>query len=138
MRFRIKTPRGCCASVIFVVSAVQAGAFLPTQFSSVQASLVDPNNPETVVPADRPTFDAKAIASGHQTYQSFCEKCHGRDMVSSGGAFFDLRTFPPTDRQRFESSVTNGKRAMPAWGNILKPTDIDELWAYVSSQGNAQ
>jgi mono/diheme cytochrome c family protein len=27
--------------------------------------------------------------------------------------------------------VTYGVRAMPPWGDILKPDDIEALWAYV-------
>ena len=56
-------------------------------------------------------------------------------MVSSGAGFFDLRTFPSDQKARFVSSVTNGKRALPAWGSILKPDEIESLWAYVSTGG---
>jgi len=56
-------------------------------------------------------------------------------MVSTGGGFFDLRTFPVDQKPRFVSSVTNGKRAMPAWGGVLKAEEIESLWAYVSSGG---
>jgi mono/diheme cytochrome c family protein len=27
--------------------------------------------------------------------------------------------------------VTNGKNSMPPWGGLLKPEEIEELWAYV-------
>jgi mono/diheme cytochrome c family protein len=27
--------------------------------------------------------------------------------------------------------VTYGKRAMPPWDDVLKPEDIEALWAYV-------
>jgi mono/diheme cytochrome c family protein len=30
-------------------------------------------------------------------------------------------------------SVSKGVRAMPAWGGIVQPTDIDALWSYVGS-----
>ena len=66
-------------------------------------------------------------------YRDYCQKCHGLNMVSPGGGFFDLRTFPHDDKARFVNSVTNGKRAMPAWGTVLKPTDIETVWAYISS-----
>jgi mono/diheme cytochrome c family protein len=29
--------------------------------------------------------------------------------------------------------VTNGVRAMPAWGTTLKPEQIDLLWAYIGA-----
>lgn len=51
-------------------------------------------------------------------------------MADPEGAF-DLRTFPHEQHPRFVNSVTNGKNSMPAWGGILKPEDIESLWAYV-------
>jgi mono/diheme cytochrome c family protein len=43
----------------------------------------------------------------------------------------DLRTFPKDERARFVDSVTNGKNAMPPWADVLKPDEIEALWAYV-------
>ncbi len=77
--------------------------------------------------------DPQLVEKGKRTYRDFCQKCHGLNMVSSGGGFFDLRTFPPDQKPRFVTSVTNGKRAMPAWGGVLKPEEIEWLWAYVSA-----
>ena len=68
---------------------------------------------------------------GKQLYQSYCARCHGVNMVNVGGAAFDLRTLTPEERGRFERSVTQGLRAMPAWGGILKPADVQALWSYV-------
>src|SRR5262245_17895670 len=31
----------------------------------------------------------------------------------------------------FVDSVTNGKRNMPPWDDVLDPDDIEALWAYV-------
>ena len=80
-----------------------------------------------------PLADPDQVAQGKQSYKAFCQKCHGIDMVSPGGPFFDLRNFPHDDKARFISSVTNGKRAMPAWGALVKPAEIELLWAYVAS-----
>jgi mono/diheme cytochrome c family protein len=44
---------------------------------------------------------------------------------------FDLRKFPHDQRDRFVNSVTHGKGQMPAWGDLLKPADIEALWSYV-------
>jgi mono/diheme cytochrome c family protein len=44
---------------------------------------------------------------------------------------FDLRQFPHDEHDRFVSSVTRGKNAMPAWGERIEPADIEALWAYV-------
>lgn len=81
-------------------------------------------------PADAP-IDPALAQKGRGLYKDFCQKCHGLNMVSPGGAFFDLRTFPLDDKPRFVASVTQGKRAMPAWGEVLKPGDLDALWAHV-------
>ena len=77
--------------------------------------------------------DPALAQKGRGLYKDFCQKCHGLNMVSPGGAFFDLRTFPPNDKPRFVASVMNGKRAMPAWGGVLKGDDLETLWAYVNS-----
>jgi mono/diheme cytochrome c family protein len=68
---------------------------------------------------------------GRKLYQSYCARCHGVNMVNVGGAAFDLRTLTAEERERFERSVTQGVRAMPAWGGILQPADIQALWSYV-------
>ena len=47
------------------------------------------------------------------------------------GAAFNLRKFPPDQKERFANSVTKGKNQMPPWGDFFKPNQIDELWAYV-------
>jgi cytochrome c55X len=73
-------------------------------------------------------------AQGRQLYTSFCARCHGVNMINTG-ASFDLRSFPKDQRERFDRSVTQGLRAMPAWGTTFKPEELDALWLYVSSGG---
>ena len=51
-------------------------------------------------------------------------------MKNPEGAF-DLMTFPKDNPSRFRNSVTNGKNSMPPWGGLLKPEEIEALWAYV-------
>lgn len=96
----------------------------------------DPNDPTPVKAKSAvvlPPADPAKVAQGKQLFKDFCQKCHGIDMVSPGPPFFDLRTFPHDEKSRFVDSVTNGKRAMPAWGAIVKPAEIELLWSYVSS-----
>ena len=98
----------------------------------------DPNDPNPPAPkvqaaVTMPTADPAQVAQGQQLFKSFCQKCHGIDMVSPGPPFYDLRTFPHDEKARFISSVVNGKRAMPAWGTIVNTTEIESLWAYVAS-----
>jgi mono/diheme cytochrome c family protein len=97
-----------------------------------------PPQPQKMMPEPEPEAPAPVppevrIAQGKNLYRSYCTRCHGLNMVSVGSAFFDLRTFPHDDKPRFVNSVTNGKRAMPAWGGTLSAAEIDLLWAYVSS-----
>jgi mono/diheme cytochrome c family protein len=75
-------------------------------------------------------FTKKQIAHGGDIYARNCSPCHGAHMDDPNGAF-DLRTFPPDQHDRFVNSVTNGKNSMPPWGAVLKPEDIEALWAYV-------
>ena len=85
-----------------------------------------------MAPALAQTADAAPSPErGRQLYNSYCARCHGINMVTPGAAFFDLRTLTPGEQERFERSVTQGLRAMPAWGSILKPADVQALWTYV-------
>jgi len=76
-------------------------------------------------------FTSAQVASGAQLYAKNCAVCHGPKMVDSGGGFFDLRTFPPSQRSRFVNSVSNGKNSMPPWKSLLSQAEISDLWAYV-------
>lgn len=75
---------------------------------------------------------AALVATGKRVYTSMCTRCHGINLVSNGIGF-DLRQFPANGRERFERSVNEGLRAMPAWKTLLKPGDMVALWAYVGS-----
>ncbi len=71
--------------------------------------------------------------AGRKAYTSFCVRCHGINLVVGSSAYFDLRTFPGDDKARFLDSVTNGKRQMPAWGGIVRPDQMEAIWAYIGS-----
>ena len=81
---------------------------------------------------DRPHFTPEQIRSGAEIYERNCSPCHGARMQDPQGAF-DLRKFPRAERERFVLSVSRGKNQMPGWGGLLKPEDIEALWAYVLS-----
>lgn len=83
------------------------------------------------------TVQAQEVApdpaeAGRRLYVMSCQRCHGINLATNGIGF-DLRTFPPHDKARFVRSVTEGLRAMPAWGAVLKPGQLDLLWAYIGS-----
>jgi mono/diheme cytochrome c family protein len=75
-------------------------------------------------------FPLEQVRKGAAMYEQNCSPCHGNQMKDPDAAF-DLRKFPPDQKPRFVNSVTKGKNAMPPWGDLLKPDDIDALWAYV-------
>ena len=72
------------------------------------------------------------VRRGADVYERNCSPCHGARMQDPQGAF-DLRKFPHEERERFVNSVARGKNQMPPWGGLLKPEDIEALWAYVIS-----
>ena len=75
-------------------------------------------------------FPTEQIKRGATLYATNCESCHGVKMIGPPWAT-DLATFPRDNPARFVDSVTNGVRAMPPWGDVLKPDEIQALWAYV-------
>ncbi len=79
------------------------------------------------------TFPPGLVQIGSKIYATNCAICHGPKMENPDtevGAF-DLRFFPHDEHDRFVDSVTNGKNAMPSWGDRLKLADIEALWAFV-------
>lgn len=76
------------------------------------------------------TFPPEQIKKGSEVYAANCESCHGVRMIGPQWAI-DLATFPRDNPARFVDSVTYGVRAMPPWGDVLKPDDIQALWAYL-------
>jgi mono/diheme cytochrome c family protein len=75
-------------------------------------------------------YSAKQITTGAAIYARNCSLCHGAHMADPPVGS-DLRTFPRDQHSRFVNSVTNGKDSMPPWGALLKPEEIEDLWAYV-------
>ena len=76
------------------------------------------------------SFPAEQIRVGGEIFARNCSPCHGPRMQDPESAF-DLRKFPHDQHDRFVNSVTRGKNQMPPWGDLLKPDDIEALWAYV-------
>lgn len=112
-------------------------AWLSPAWSAADAD--DGSASQAVVAAAPPAaadMDA-AAKKGKRLYAAICARCHGLNMVNSGEATFNLREFPLDQKERFVESVTKGKRAMPAWGGILKPEEVEWLWAYINTQGQS-
>jgi mono/diheme cytochrome c family protein len=81
--------------------------------------------------ADTPNVTPEQAKQGAALYAQHCAPCHGHQMKDPEGAL-DLRKFPLDQHARFVTSVTNGKGAMPPWRDLLKPDEIQALWAYVN------
>ncbi|HMH17737.1 MAG TPA: cytochrome c [Burkholderiales bacterium] len=71
------------------------------------------------------------LKTGAEIYERNCSPCHGARMLDPQGAA-DLKKFPHDQRERFINSVTRGKNQMPPWGDLLKPEEVEALWAYVA------
>lgn len=83
-------------------------------------------------------FPPGLVRHGEQMYLINCSRCHGVHLINPVGYTFDLRRFPPNQRERFFHSVSKGKGNMPAWGDLLKRDQIEALWAYVKTEGAKQ
>jgi mono/diheme cytochrome c family protein len=75
-------------------------------------------------------FSPQQIEAGAKIFARNCSPCHGPRMRDPESAF-DLRKFPHDAHDRFFASVARGKNQMPPWGDLLKPEEIEALWAYV-------
>ena len=82
--------------------------------------------------AQSPQFPPEQVQRGAQLFALNCATCHGTRMRNPQWAI-DLHTFPRDAKTRFVDSVMNGKRNMPPWDDVLKPDDLDALWAYVAT-----
>lgn len=118
------------AAAVLATAAFGAWAQAPASGAAPTPSST-PSPTPSPAPAAAPAPVPSAEA-GRQAYTSFCVRCHGINLVVSGSAFYDLRTFPKGDKARFIESVSKGKRAMPAWAGIVRPDQMESIWLYIS------
>ena len=72
------------------------------------------------------------VEKGDTLYHNRCAGCHGEQLKAfAGGPAFDLRRLRPDEHDRFAESVISGKDNMPSWYGILKPDEIEAIWAYI-------
>ena len=80
------------------------------------------------MPADAQSL----VEKGDTLYHNRCAGCHGEQLKAfAGGPAFDLRRLRPDEHDRFVESVISGKDNMPSWYGILKPDEIEAIWAYI-------
>src|SRR5215831_9366072 len=73
-----------------------------------------------------PQFTPEQIRKGAALFAHHCATCHGTRMRNPQWAI-NLRDFPRNAHARFVDSVTNGKRNMPPWDDVLDPDDIEAI-----------
>jgi quinohemoprotein ethanol dehydrogenase len=77
--------------------------------------------------------DQDAIDAGEQVYEQHCQGCHG-EKLRSAGAIPDLRELGPSDREKFDKMVMDGRGQMPSWQGVVSLDELDQIWAYVRSR----
>ena len=83
--------------------------------------------------------EEKQAHAGAAIYNNYCSRCHGAGLHNtSGGITFDLRRLHQNEHERFVNSVLNGKKDMPPWRGVLRPDQIEEVWAYIRATVDRQ
>ncbi|OIO69284.1 MAG: hypothetical protein AUJ57_09345 [Zetaproteobacteria bacterium CG1_02_53_45] len=78
---------------------------------------------------------ALADDDGQLLFNDKCTACHALDSKKMGPAVKDMNKDPAALRGAITEGVDNaGPFPMPAFGEILKPAEIDALIAFISSQ----
>lgn len=72
------------------------------------------------------------IEGGAIIYTNECQRCHGAngDAMIAGAKNLQITML---DNAGIKEMVTNGKNTMPAYGDKLKPEEIDAVVAYAAS-----
>jgi mono/diheme cytochrome c family protein len=78
--------------------------------------------------------DKAKIEAGETVYNTYCAVCHGDNLVSTG-QFPNLRRLTAKDREKFETTVRNGRNQMPPWKDVVSDQQIDQLWSYIRANG---
>ena len=74
--------------------------------------------------------DKAKIEAGETVYNTYCAVCHGDNLVSTG-QFPNLRRLTAKDREKFETTVRNGRNQMPPWKGVVSDAQLDQLWSYI-------
>jgi cytochrome c oxidase subunit 2 len=77
------------------------------------------------------TSDAGGAVDGQQIYESNCARCHGPN--GEGGVGMPLGNGAVEDSLTLEGQIeviTEGRNAMPAWGDQLSADEIEAVATY--------
>lgn len=96
-------------------------------FVSAAVTILSACNTDTSKPTDKPQ---KEVSPEEVVYIKHCKLCHGSkgDLGLSGASNL---TISALTLDEVKQVVTNGRNAMPAWGQQLPPQEIDMVSAYV-------
>ncbi|TAJ07970.1 MAG: c-type cytochrome [Nitrospirae bacterium] len=73
-----------------------------------------------------------AAARGASLYKQNCLPCHGE--AGNGGVGPKLARNPIlTQADRFRTTVSQGRGAMPPWGAVLRPQEITDILAWLNT-----
>jgi cytochrome c oxidase cbb3-type subunit III len=73
-----------------------------------------------------------AAARGAALYKQNCLPCHGE--AGSGGVGPKLARNPIlAQADRFQTTVSQGRGAMPPWGSVLRPQEIADIHAWLNT-----
>jgi len=78
--------------------------------------------------------DKAKIEAGENVYNTNCAICHG-DQLKSSGQFPNLRRLTVNDREKFDTTVRNGRNQMPPWKDVVSDVQLDQLWSYIRANG---
>jgi quinoprotein dehydrogenase-associated probable ABC transporter substrate-binding protein len=83
----------------------------------------------------------QAEYDGWKVFAVNCTRCHGEDAIGSALAPSLVKSLQGSvTHDVFVQTVTNGRPAkgMPAWGPLLTPTQIEDLYAYVKARSEGR
>ena len=129
----LRNPRAALAAAAAVLTHLSAWTQASAGADAASAASSAAAAAPTSTPAAEAAASAPSVATGRRIYTSYCARCHGLNLAVSSSAFFDLRTFPKDDKERFMRSLRQGLRAMPAWAGIVKPEEMESIWLFVGS-----
>ncbi|OBQ40805.1 MAG: cytochrome C6 [Anabaena sp. CRKS33] len=83
---------------------------------------------------------AADTANGAALFKANCAQCHlgGKNLVNAAKTLKKgaLEKYGMYSAEAIATQITNGKGAMPAFGNKLKPEQIENVAAYVLEQAD--
>lgn len=83
---------------------------------------------------------AANAANGAALFKANCAQCHvgGKNLVNAAKSLKKeaLEKYDMYSAEALVSQITNGKGAMPAFGNKLKADQIEDVAAYVLEQAD--